>query len=1277
MKMLRFREAFQNLGTTLLKALHRLGLRLVSHSTMAANSSKLGQYANAHALCITTVSLMLDFKNSTSLKHQHSHWISGLWLLLLALTPLVTSNALAAEATAVENSRQSITEAISERTALWRLTALKLPSREQVDIEFSEVQVFSPDSALVTEKNGKFIRRTREAIRVFRGQPTAPTNSDAVVILVYRANGNLQGRWHASQGDYELVMHAEDAQLRVLEATSLEATNNPFLNDQVFVPQNDPMLPTPRSMLESQKANVMTPANLAPGDLYTATIAIDTDYELVEQLGSIGDVSAYMASLFAYLNTTYESEIDTRLLIGDQIIPATADDDPYNSWASCAARLSEVETRYGGNTSINRALLAHFSPSGGNCGIAYSSIPTSSAINTGGVLCDANYGFSVNNITASAPNSSTPISSSWDAIVAAHELGHNFNSPHTHCYGNLNGSGFTDASDPVDSCYVSETPDAGGVNSCASSTAQLPGAGSLTGGNIGGGDGTIMSYCHLLSGGLSNISRSFGESHAEGVSASRVSERMARAVQKAYGYSSSCIATTSSSTPTTYDLTVVRAGAASGTVSSAPSGIDCGSTCTQNFAVDTSVTLTASPSVGSEFSGWSGDCSGTDSCVVTMSTNRSVTASFTSIPAPALGDAVDAPWLTWTTGGDATWLGQTVEFYTTGANDDAAQAGNISDSQSSRITTEVTGSGVLSFYWKVSSESNYDYLSVWVDGERQNRISGSVGWSEVTLNIEGSGGHTVQWQYDKDASVSSGDDTGWVDLVTWTLPPDPPSLASVATAQTSTTLASATLSFSAASSGGTPETYTATCSPQAASRKAAQNVSLTGDVLTQEVGLALSGPSLEARESFAALHTSRQFKDQGLRCGTESMQPRASDINYGDDPAPQNLAADCTNYFTAINSSYAPLTGADYVIPVVFHVIYRSDNVGYVSSQRIADQIDVLNEDFSGYSGAGFNTSVQFELTEIKYYQNDTAFQDSLAGSYKAQIASDQSQYLNIFTNDAGGGGVLGYATLPDGAAGASGDGIVMLHETIGGRNNGYGSFDEGRTLVHEVGHYLGLQHTFNPSGACESNTYSAGDLLVDTPAQFNADYGSASSDCGATSAFNNFMNYSYDDYMYTFTSEQTNRMICSLTSYRSSAYTISYDNGPPVSATGTTSPLIVSGLTAGTTYACSVAATIGTNESGNSASITIIAGDADGDGALDLDDAFPTDPTETVDSDGDGLGNNLEGTLGTDINNVDTDGDDYSDYDEYTEGTDPLDANDYPNTSGLPIWLLYEATQP
>ena len=128
------------------------------------------------------------------------------------------------------------------------------------------------------------------------------------------------------------------------------------------------------------------------------------------------------------------------------------------------------------------------------------------------------------------------------------------------------------------------------------------------------------------------------------------------------------------------------------------------------------------------------------------------------------------------------------------------------------------------------------------------------------------------------------------------------------------------------------------------------------------------------------------------------------------------------------------------------------------------------------------------------------------------------------------------------------------------------------------------------------------------------------------------------------------------------------------VSETGTTSPITVNGLAAGTTYSCSVTAFAGT-ASTSSGVITLLAGDSDGDGVIDFDDAFPSDPTETTDTDGEGLGDNLEGTLNTDPENPDTDGDGYTDYEEYVDGTDPLDDGD-PGSGGLPIWLLYEATQ-
>ena len=80
---------------------------------------------------------------------------------------------------------------------------------------------------------------------------------------------------------------------------------------------------------------------------------------------------------------------------------------------------------------------------------------------------------------------------------------------------------------------------------------------------------------------------------------------------------------------TTFALTVTKGGSGSGTVTSTPSGINCGSTCTSNFVQGTGVVLSASATSGSTFAGWSGEgCSGTGTCSVTMSQARSVTATF-------------------------------------------------------------------------------------------------------------------------------------------------------------------------------------------------------------------------------------------------------------------------------------------------------------------------------------------------------------------------------------------------------------------------------------------------------------------------------------------------------------------------------------------------------------------------------------------------------------------------------------------------------------------------
>ena len=81
-----------------------------------------------------------------------------------------------------------------------------------------------------------------------------------------------------------------------------------------------------------------------------------------------------------------------------------------------------------------------------------------------------------------------------------------------------------------------------------------------------------------------------------------------------------------------HGLSVQLAGLGSGTVTSSPAGINCGSTCAASFTSSTSVALTAAPGAGSTFAGWSGDCSGTGMCQVTMSQARAVTATFTNSP---------------------------------------------------------------------------------------------------------------------------------------------------------------------------------------------------------------------------------------------------------------------------------------------------------------------------------------------------------------------------------------------------------------------------------------------------------------------------------------------------------------------------------------------------------------------------------------------------------------------------------------------------------------------
>ncbi len=117
----------------------------------------------------------------------------------------------------------------------------------------------------------------------------------------------------------------------------------------------------------------------------------------------------------------------------------------------------------------------------------------------------------------------------------------------------------------------------------------------------------------------------------------------------------------------------------------------------------------------------------------------------------------------WQMSGDAPWTITTVTPY---EGTYAARSGVIGDDMSSNLVLsyEVAFADTISYYYKVSTESNYDYLKFSVNGEQLDEWSGEVPWSRAVYVVD-AGEQTFRWRYEKDYSVSSGSDCVWIDYV--------------------------------------------------------------------------------------------------------------------------------------------------------------------------------------------------------------------------------------------------------------------------------------------------------------------------------------------------------------------------------------------------------------------------------------------------------------------------------------------------------------------------------
>jgi hypothetical protein len=224
-------------------------------------------------------------------------------------------------------------------------------------------------------------------------------------------------------------------------------------------------------------------------------------------------------------------------------------------------------------------------------------------------------------------------------------------------------------------------------------------------------------------------------------------------------------------------------------------------------------------------------------------------------------------------------------------------------------------------------------------------------------------------------------------------------------------------------------------------------------------------------------------------------------------------------------------------ITVNFHVIRSASGAGDVSDSRLSSQISTLN---AAYSGRGF-TFVRGTTDRTNnaswYTMGYGTTAEANCKNYFTGIASNDSRYVLNFYAANPGGGLLGWATFPwERSGNPRMDGVVILSSSINGGSAT--PYNLGDTAVHEVGHWLGLYHTFQ-DGCGTGNNTTSGDRVSDTWAEASAASGcpTGRDTCSysGNDPITNFMDYTTDSCMNTFTSGQANRMVSMASTYRPS----------------------------------------------------------------------------------------------------------------------------------------------
>ncbi|CAE6489374.1 unnamed protein product [Rhizoctonia solani] len=221
------------------------------------------------------------------------------------------------------------------------------------------------------------------------------------------------------------------------------------------------------------------------------------------------------------------------------------------------------------------------------------------------------------------------------------------------------------------------------------------------------------------------------------------------------------------------------------------------------------------------------------------------------------------------------------------------------------------------------------------------------------------------------------------------------------------------------------------------------------------------------------------------------------------------------------------------ILKVYWNVIAADKTLknGYVPKSQIVKNIEATNKHYA-------KSGIRLKLASVKYTINADWFNNMFMNTTeetkaKTKLRKGGPADINVYTSgfrSETANGTLGYATFPfDYATKPKNDGIVILFSTLPGGSTP--KLNQGKTFTHELGHWLGLYHTFE--GGCKG----AGDHVNDTPpeadAAYGCEYGRDTCPGGGKDSIHNYMNYSDDACLTEFTSGQFKRIKQQIKHYR------------------------------------------------------------------------------------------------------------------------------------------------